>query len=87
MASRDSIRKKPKDTKGTLRRLLTYIWEYQWFLLLVLMLCFAGNILALLGPGLAGSAINAAAAGKGRVDLNQVFYYPKSREIYTQNIS
>lgn len=77
MASRDSIRKKPKDTKGTLRRLLTYIWEYQWFLLLVLMLCFAGNILALLGPGLAGSAINAAAAGKGRVDLNQVFYYTK----------
>lgn len=77
MASRDSIRKKPKDTKGTLRRLLTYIGEYQWFLLLVLMLCFAGNILALLGPGLAGSAINAAAAGKGRVDLNQVFYYTK----------
>lgn len=77
MASRESIRKKPKDTKGTLRRLLSYIKQYKWFLIPVLTLCFISNILALLGPSFAGNAINAAAAGAGKVDLNQVLYYAK----------
>lgn len=77
MAARDSIRKKPKDTKGTLRRLLSYIGEYNWFLILILVLCFVSNILALLGPSYAGNAINAAAAGTGKVDFERVFYYAK----------
>lgn len=77
MAARDSIRKKPKDTKGTLRRLLSYIGEYKWFLILILVLCFVSNILALLGPSYAGNAINAAAAGTGKVDFERVFYYAK----------
>ena len=77
MAARDSIRKKPKDTKGTLRRLLSYIEQYKWFLILILVLCFASNILALLGPSYAGNAINAAAAGAGKVDFERVFYYAK----------
>lgn len=77
MAARDSIRKKPKDTKGTLRRLLSYIGQYKWFLILILVLCFASNILALLGPSYAGNAINAAAAGAGKVDFERVFYYAK----------
>ena len=58
MAARDTIRKKPKDTRGTLIRLLSYIGQYKWILLLVFALCFVSNILALLGPSLAGSAIN-----------------------------
>ena len=66
MAARDSIRKKPKDTKGTLRRLLSYIGEYKWFLILILVLCFVSNILSLLGPSYAGNAINAATAGTGK---------------------
>lgn len=77
MAARDSIRVKPKDTKGTLRRLLANIGQYKWFLILILVLCFVSNILELLGPGFAGSAINAAAAGAGKVDFEQVFYYAK----------
>lgn len=77
MAARDSIRKKTKDTKGTLRRLLSYIGQYKWFLILILVLCFASNILALLGPSYAGNAINAAAAGAGKVDFERVFYYAK----------
>lgn len=77
MAARDAIRVKPKDTKGTLRRLLSYMGQYKWFLLLILALCFVGNILELLGPGFAGSAINAAAAGEGKVDFEKVFYYAK----------
>lgn len=75
MASRETVRKKPKDTKGTLRRLLRYVGEYKWVLVLVVALCFVSNMLALLGPSMAGSAINAAAAGAGKVDFGQVFYY------------
>lgn len=65
MAARDTIRKKPKDTKGTFIRLLRYIGRYKWILLLVFALCFISNILALLGPSMAGAAINEAAAGAG----------------------
>lgn len=77
MAARDTIRKKPKDTKGTLRRLLFYVGQYKWILALVFALCFTSNILALLGPSLAGSAINEAAAGAGKVNFDKVFYYTK----------
>lgn len=77
MAARDTIRKKPKDTKGTLRRLLFYVGQYKWILALVFVLCFTSNILALLGPSLAGSAINEAAAGAGKVNFDKVFYYTK----------
>lgn len=77
MAARDAIRVKPKDTKGTLRRLLSYMGQYKWFLILILTLCFISNILELLGPSFAGSAINAAAAGAGKVNFEQVFYYAK----------
>ena len=77
MAARDTIRKKPKDTKGTLKRLISYIGEYKWILIPVFVLCFTSNILALLGPSLAGAAINAAAAGAGKVDFDKVFYYAK----------
>lgn len=77
MAARDTIRKKPKDTKAAFRRLLHYIKKYRWVLLLVFTLCFASNILALLGPSLAGSAINEAAAGVGKVNFDRVFYFGK----------
>ncbi|MCD8155408.1 MAG: ABC transporter ATP-binding protein/permease [Clostridiales bacterium] len=72
-----TVMKKPKDTRGTLRRLIAYMADYKWILLLVLLLCLVSNILALLGPGLAGSAINEAAAGVGKVNFQKVFYYAK----------
>ncbi len=77
MAARDTIRKKPKDTKGTFKRLLRYIGRYKWILLLVFALCFISNILALLGPSMAGAAINEAAAGAGKVNFPRVYYYAK----------
>ena len=77
MAARDTIRKKPKDTRGTLRTLLIYIGQYKWILALTFVLCFISNILALLGPSLAGSAINEAAAGIGKVNFERVFYYAR----------
>ena len=75
MAARDTIRKKPRDTKGTFKRLIAYIGYYKWILLFVFALCFTSNVLALLGPSMAGSAINEAAAGPGKVNFDRVFYY------------
>ncbi|MGN0403428.1 MAG: ABC transporter ATP-binding protein [Acetatifactor sp.] len=75
MAENDIIRKKPKDTKGTLLRLLTYVGKYRYVCMAILALCFVSNLLSLLGPGYAGSAINEAAAGKGNVNFDRVLYY------------
>ena len=75
MAKRDTVLRKPKDTKGTLIRLLKYVAEFKWILAVALILCLISNVLALLGPDLAGKAIDAAAAGKGKVDFDKVYYY------------
>lgn len=70
-----TVMKKPKDTRGTLRRLLRYLAAFRPVLAAVIVLSFLSNVLALLGPTLAGSAIRAAAAGPGRVDFSLVWYY------------
>ncbi|MBQ8162186.1 MAG: ABC transporter ATP-binding protein [Clostridia bacterium] len=67
--------RKPKDTKGTLRRLLTYLGPFKWMIAAVWALCILSNVLQLLGPNLAGSAINEAAAGAGKVNFERVYYY------------
>ena len=82
MAKRDAVLKKPKDTKGTLLRMLRYVGDFKWLLAVVLVLCLTSNLLALLGPDLAGKAINAAAAGKGKVDFEQVYFYAKRMLIF-----
>ena len=75
MARRDSIMHKPKDTRGALRRMLAFLGPFRWLILLVAVLCLVSNLLALWGPNLAGSAINEAAAGKGKVDFDRVRYF------------
>ncbi len=75
MAGRDGVMKKPKDTKGTLKRLFSYMAGFKWLLFLALILSFISNVLALLGPSLAGEAINEASAGKGKVNFDRVTYY------------
>lgn len=77
-----NVARKPKDTKGALLRILSYIAEYKWILLLVIALSVLSNVLALLGPSLAGSAINEAAAGVGKVNFEKVFYYVKRMLIF-----
>ncbi len=67
--------KKPKDARGTLRKLLKYLRRYQPILLLVLLFSVGSNILSLLGPNLAGKAVNEAAAGAGHVNFAAVKYY------------
>ncbi len=77
MAKRDAVMRKPKDTKGTLLRLLGYMKEFKWIILLVLILSFISNVLALFGPRLAGEAINEASAGMGKVNFDKVYFYAK----------
>ena len=73
--NRQTIMNKPKDTKSTLRRVLSYIARYRAALVALLVFCLVSNVLALIGPGLAGAAISAAEAGAGKVDFPKVFYY------------
>ncbi len=75
MARRDSIMTKPQDSRGAFRRLLTYMGVFKLPIMLVAVLCVTSNILALWGPNLAGSAIEEAAAGAGRVDFGRVGYF------------
>lgn len=77
MPPKISFAEKPRDTRGILRRLLSYIGQYKFLIALVLVLSVAGNLLALVGPGLAGNAINEAAAGKGNVNFDRVWYYAR----------
>lgn len=77
MAGNDSIRKKPKDTRGTLKRLLKYVGYYKFVFIIILVLSMISNVLSLLGPGYAGQAINEASKGPGSVDFNNVFYFAK----------
>ena len=67
--ARDTVMKKPKDTRGALRRMLQYLgpWKYVIFVVIILSLC--SNLLNLWGPSLAGSAIREAAAGPGKVNF------------------
>ena len=67
--------KKPKDARGTFRRLLSYIVDYKRIILIAIILSFIGNICGLISPSLAGKAINEAAAGVGKVNMDRVKYY------------
>ena len=70
--ARDTVMKKPKDTRGTLRRLLQYLGPWKAVIGIVAVLSLAANVLNLWGPGLAGEAIREAAAGPGRVNFDAV---------------
>lgn len=66
---------RPKDGKKALRRILAFVKDYKMLVLFALILSFSANVLTLIGPSLAGKAINEAAAGKGQVNFTKVFYY------------
>lgn len=70
-----SIQKEQKGKKHIFLRLLAYMMNFRWLLLLALVLSFAGNGLALLGPKLSGLAIDYIEPGAGRVDFDMVLYY------------
>lgn len=66
---------KPKDTKGALKRLLKYCFEYKLRLIITISMCFCGNLLALAGPKLAGNAIEEISHGSGRINMQIVIHY------------
>ena len=70
--ARDTVMKKPKDTRGTLRRLMKYLGPWKAVIAGVAGLSLAANVLNLWGPGLAGDAIREAAAGPGKVNFEAV---------------
>ena len=65
-------KEKPKNAKGALARLLRYMLPFRAQLLLFCLCALLSNVGSLLGPKLAGQAINAAAAGAGKVDFQLV---------------
>ena len=76
---RGRVKEKPKDAKGALKRILTYLMEYKWIVLLLLCFSLAGNVGNLLGPRFAGKAIGVAEAGaklgKGMIDMALARHY------------
>ena len=72
---RGGKKEKPKNTKGALLRLLRYMGPYRWQLALFCLCALLGNLCSLMGPKLAGHAINAAEAGAGQVDFPLVLRY------------
>ena len=68
-------KQKPKDAKKTLRRIINYLSEYVWIVVLFAALAFLSNIGNLMGPRLAGKAIGATEAGAGAVDMDLVVHY------------
>ena len=71
---RGGKKEKPKDAKGTLRRILKYLGGYRIAILVLVLCAFASNVGNLLGPRFAGKAIGAA-AGEGAVDFDTVLHY------------
>ena len=74
-----SWRRRTSDAKGTLLRIIRYLMEFRWLVLLFLVFAFLSNVGNLLGPRFAGRAIGAAEAGfrqgPGHVDLGLVKHY------------
>ena len=76
---RGGVKEKPKDAKSALLRIISYLAEFKWVVLALLLCAFASNIGNLLGPRFAGKAIGAAEAGfrlgVGMVDMGIVKRY------------
>ena len=72
---RGGVKRKPRDAKGALRRILKYLMQYRAVLLLLIVCTMLSNIGNLLGPNFAGKAIDAASAGPGKVDMPTVTRY------------
>ena len=71
---RGGKKEKPKNTKGTLKRILRYLSKYKIIVFILLILALISNAGNLLGPRFAGNAIGVAEkgakAGKGMVDMD-----------------
>ena len=69
---RGGKKERPQDAKGALKRIINYLMQYKYVVLLLICLTFLSNLGNLMGPKLAGKAIDAASAGPGLVDMRLV---------------
>lgn len=74
---RDTKKERPRDAKGTLLRIWRYITRFRALMIVIAVMCIGSNLLALVGPSLAGQAIDEAAAGPGKVNFDRVWHYAK----------
>ena len=76
---RGGKKERPKDVRGALRRILSYLMRYRLAILLLAVLAVLSNVGNLLGPRFAGTAIGIAEAGyregPGHVDMAAVRHY------------
>lgn len=66
---------KAKNTKYTLRRLWSYLFKFRFLLIIAFILTILSNLFALLGPSITGLMMNEIAAGEGKVNFSNIFYY------------
>lgn len=61
--------------KRTLKRVMSYLFEYKILIIIAVLLSIGSNMLALIGPMLSGYAIDNISLGKGVVNFSKVYYY------------
>ncbi|MGN1190725.1 MAG: ABC transporter ATP-binding protein, partial [Candidatus Ornithospirochaeta sp.] len=67
------IQKRPKDTKGTLKRLCKTLAPFKVIIFIVAFLSLLSCLLSLLGPYFCGEAINEVEKGPGAIDFDVVW--------------
>ncbi len=76
---RGGVKRKPRDAKRTLFRIIKYMALYKWVVVALVILAFLSNVGNLMGPRLAGKAIGVveegAKLGAGRIDMDEVVRY------------
>ena len=70
---------KPRDFKGTMRRLLVYLAPYRWSFVVVILFATASTVFNILGPKILGKAttalFNGVMAGLGPMGMQIDFAY------------
>ncbi|MBQ7625186.1 MAG: ABC transporter ATP-binding protein [Clostridia bacterium] len=65
----------PKRRKEILLRIAKYIFRYKWVFFSVVLLTLLSDGVSIVGPALAGKAIDAMGIVKGQVDFKAVYHY------------
>jgi len=61
--------------KNTLKRVMSYLFEYKILMIIAILLSIGSNVFALIGPMLSGYAIDNINLGRGAVNFSKVYYY------------
>ncbi len=72
---RGGVKEKPKNTAGALKRIIRYLMMYKYLVLAFIVLTFVSNLGNLIGPRLAGKAIDAISVENGPIDMKVVTRY------------